>query len=230
MEPEPDKTLPRHLGIIIDGNRRWAKERGLPTLEGHKRGFEAVKEIIKATKERGIKILTIFCFSTENWNRSKEEVGYLMNLMEKSLEDYFENFKNQDIRIQIIGQKERFSPSIQEKIARVERDTEKNKTMTVNLAMSYGGRAELVEALKNIIKKGIKPDDITEQTIKDNLWTTDVDLVIRTGGEQRLSGFLLWQVAYSEFLFVPKYWPDFSEADLDAALADYASRQRRFGK
>ncbi len=222
--------LPRHLGIIIDGNRRWAKLNGLPTLEGHKRGFKAVKRVIKAAHDRGIRTLTIFCFSTENWNRSSEEVGYLMDLLKKTLASYFSEFKKQDIRIKVIGQKNRLSKDIQDEIIKVEKGTEKNNGMTVNLALSYGGRAEIVDAVKKIIKTGIDPETITEDTIKENLWTSDVDLVIRTGGEQRLSGFLLWQAAYSEFLFVKKYWPEFSESDLDGALADYAARQRRFGK
>jgi len=221
---------PSHLGIIIDGNRRWAKEHNLPTLEGHKKGFENVKAIIEAAKNRGVKTLTFFCFSTENWNRPKEEVGYLMALVENALKDYLIKFENENVRINVIGQKERLSESIRKQIEQVEEQTKNNQGMTVNLALSYGGRAEIVDAIKKIVKKGIDPDQITENTIKENLWTTDVDLIIRTGGEQRLSGFLLWQAAYSEFLFVPKFWPEFSEADLDAALADYVSRQRRFGK
>ncbi len=225
-----DSTIPKHLGIIVDGNRRWAKEKGLPTLEGHKRGLDAIRTVIEAARKRHIKTLSIFCFSTENWHRSKEEVDYLMDLMEKAVNDFFKKFSGQNVKLRVIGQIERLPASIQKKIAEIEKETAGNEVMIVNLAMSYGGRVEIVEAFKNILKKGIKPDDITEEVIKDNLWTTDVDLIIRTGGEQRLSGFLIWQAAYSEILFVKKYWPDFSEADLDAALADYASRQRRFGK
>lgn len=224
------KTLPGHLGFIIDGNRRWAKNLGLSTLEGHKKGFETVKKIIEASKIRGIKTLTFFCFSTENWKRSQEEVGYLMNLIETSIKDYFTKFSGEGVKVRVIGQKERLSKSIQKEIERIEKATENNTEMTVNLAISYGGRTEIVEAIKNIIRSGIDPDSITENTVKENLWTTDVDLVIRTGKEQRISNFLIWQAAYSEFLFVPKYWPDFGEEDLDAALADYAARSRRFGK
>jgi len=223
-------TLPRHLGIILDGNRRWAKANNLPALEGHKKGFEAVKSIVQAVKEKGIKTLTLFCFSTENWNRSKEEVDYLMDIFKKSLSDYFLEFGKENVRIKIIGQKNRFSKDIKSRMEEVESQTQNNTQMTLNLALSYGGRAEIVDAIKKIVKSGIDPDKITEETVKENLWTSDVDLIIRTGGEQRLSGFLLWQAAYSEFLFVKKYWPEFSQSDLDAALDDYASRQRRFGK
>jgi undecaprenyl diphosphate synthase len=223
-------TLPRHLGVILDGNRRWAKANNLPALEGHKKGFEAVKSIVQAVKEKGIKTLTLFCFSTENWNRSKEEVDYLMDIFKKSLSDYFLEFGKENVRIKIIGQKNLFSKDIQSRMEEVERQTQDNNRMTLNLALSYGGRAEIVDAIKKIVKSGIDPDKITEATVKENLWTSDVDLIIRTGGEQRLSGFLLWQAAYSEFLFVKKYWPEFSQSDLDAALDDYASRQRRFGK
>lgn len=227
---ENQKNLPRHLGIILDGNRRWAKERGLPTLEGHHKGFENVKLIIQAAQDRGIETLTLFCFSTENWHRSKEEVDYLMDIFRKSLSDYFGKFNEKNVKINVLGQKDKFARDIKEQIEKIESETKNNTGMTLNLALSYGGRAELVDAIKKIVKKGIDPDKITEDTVKDNLWTSDADLIIRTGGEQRLSGFLLWQAAYSEFLFVKKYWPDFGENDLDAALAEYASRQRRFGK
>ncbi len=227
---EKQKNLPRHLGIILDGNRRWAKEHGLPTFEGHRKGFENVKLIIQAAQDRGIKTLTLFCFSTENWHRSKKEVDYLMDIFRKSLSDYSEKFNKKNVKVSILGQKEKFARDIKERIEKIESETKNNTGMTLNLALSYGGRAELVDAIKKIVKKGIDPDKITEDTVKDNLWTSDVDLIIRTGGEQRLSGFLLWQAAYSEFLFVKKYWPDFDENDLDAALAEYASRQRRFGK
>lgn len=228
--PNDKDQLPRHLGIIIDGNRRWAKAAGKPTLEGHKKGFDAVKTIIEASRKRGIRTLTFFCFSTENWNRSKEEVGYLMNLLETALIDSLKRFGDEDVRIKVIGQIERLPASIQKEIAKVQKATEKNKSMLVNLAISYGGRTEIVEAIKSLIKSGIDPDKITEETVKQHLWTSDVDLIIRTGGEQRLSGFLLWHAAYSEFLFIKKYWPEFTETDLDAALADYAQRSRRFGK
>jgi len=227
---ENQKNLPQHLGIIMDGNRRWAREKKLPLFEGHRQGGEVLKKITLVAKKRGIKILTFFCFSTENWQRPKNEVDYLMNLVHEAFLTWMSDFNKENIKVKVIGQKEVLPDRVKKEIEVVERETSQNTRMTLNMALSYGGRAELVDAIKKIVKKGIDPDKITEDTVKENLWTSDVDLIIRTGGEQRLSGFLLWQAAYSEFLFVKKYWPDFDENDLDAALADYASRQRRFGK
>jgi len=206
-------------------------ERGLPAFEGHRKGLERVQESIKWCKERGIKILTLFVFSTENWKRSKKEVNYLMGLIKKAFnKKNTEKINREGIKVQIIGQRERLVKSVQKKIKETEELTKNNKKMTLNFALSYGGRAEIVEAIKNIIKNKIPPEKITEETIKENLWTSDVDLMIRTGKEQRISNFLIWQTAYSELYFSQKYWPDFTEKDLDKALADYASRQRRFGK
>lgn len=227
---ETPQNLPRHLGIILDGNRRWAKEKGLPTLEGHKKGLDVLKQTAFLCKQKGIKILTVFCFSTENWNRSKEEVDYLMNLLHTGFINHFRELKKENIKVKVIGQRQRLPQNVIKEIAATEKETENNDGMVLNIALSYGGRAELVEAIKNIVKKGINPEKITEDTVKENLWTSDVDLIIRTGGEQRISGFLLWHAAYSEFMFVKKYWPDFSETDLDAALIEYRQRQRRFGK
>lgn len=224
------KPIPRHLGVIIDGNRRWARERGLPTLEGHRKGLEKVKELINWCKKRKIKILTIFVFSTENWKRSKFEVDYLMKLAKEAVSSNLKELHKNRIKVRVIGQKERLPKFLQEAISKAEELTKKNKEMILNFALSYGGRAEIVEAIKNIIKKKIPPEKINEDVVKENLWTSDVDLIIRTGKEQRISNFLIWQAAYSELYFSPKYWPDFTEKDLDIALADYANRQRRFGK
>jgi len=222
--------LPYHLGIILDGNRRWAKERGLPVFEGHHQGLETVKKIINYCKEKGIKILTLFVFSTENWKRGKEEVNYLMRLARKAISNHFKHLHKNKIRVRVIGQKETLPKSLQKEIAKIEQLTKDNKEMTVNFALSYGGRAEIVEAIKKIVEKKIPPQKISENTIKENLWTSDVDLIIRTGKEQRISNFLIWQTAYSELYFYPKYWPDFTKEDLDQALLEYAHRQRRFGQ
>jgi len=219
-----------HLGIIIDGNRRWARKRGLPTLVGHKRGFDIVRKTIKWGKKKGIKILTFFCFSTENWKRSKTEVNYLMRLAERMINSCAKEISQEGIRVKIIGQKKRLPKSLQKAIAKAEKLTKNNKEMTVNFALSYGGRTEITEAIKNIIKKKIPVKKITEQVISENLWASDLDLIIRTGEEQRLSNFLIWQAAYSELYFLPKYWPDFSERDLDTAIEKFNKRQRRFGK
>jgi undecaprenyl diphosphate synthase len=222
--------LPYHLAIILDGNRRWAKEKGLPVFEGHRKGLETVKRIINYCKKKGIKILTLFVFSTENWERGRKEVSYLMRLAKKAIGNHFKHLHKDKIRVRVIGQKETLPKSLQKEIVEIEKLTEENKGMTVNFALSYGGRAEIIEAIKKIIEKKIPSKKITENTVKENLWTSDVDLIIRTGREQRISNFLIWQAAYSELYFYPKYWPDFAEKDLDEALSDYARRQRRFGR
>lgn len=225
-----NKNIPNHLGIILDGNRRWAREKGLPSLEGHRKGLEKVKNVIKWCKNRGIKILTLFVFSTENWNRTKKEVDYLMKLAKKAITGNLKELNGSNIKVRAIGQKERLPESVRNAIKEAEELTKDNKGMILNFALSYGGRAEIVQAIKNIIQKKIPVDKITEDTIKENLWTSDVDLIIRTGREQRISNFLIWQAAYSELYFLPKYWPDFTERDLDEVLADYVCRRRRFGK
>lgn len=225
------KNTPHHLGIILDGNRRWAKERHLSPLEGHKKGAEVVKNLIGWCKKRGIKILTLFVFSTENWNRPKAEISYLMDLLKKAFEKKnLEKALQEKVKIRIIGQRDKLSLSLLKKIEKIEKITANNKTMMLNFALSYGGRAEIVEAVKNIIKNKIPTEKINERVISQNLWTSDLDLVIRTGKEQRISNFLIWQAAYSELYFVSKYWPEFTERDLEKALKEYTRRQRRFGK
>lgn len=223
--------LPHHLGIIIDGNRRWAKERGLPALEGHRRGLKKIEKLLEWSLGKGIMILTLFVFSTENWKRSKREVDYLMMLIKKNLsKENIGKINKKGVRVQVIGQRERLPKPIQKLIREAEELTKNNKKMILNFALSYGGRAEIVEAIKKIIEKKIPPEKITEDVISQNLWTSDVDLIIRTGREQRISNFLIWQAAYSELYFCKKYWPEFSEKDLDEAIQDYVLRHRRFGK
>jgi len=224
------KKYLHHIGLILDGNRRWAKEKGLPVYKGHKKGFEKIKKTIEWAKKRNIKMITFFCFSTENWKRSKREVDYLMKLAEQSFSSYANEALKKGIRIKIIGQKEQLPKSLQKTIAKIENLTKNNKEMIVNFALSYGGRAEITEAIKKIIKKKIPLKKITEKTVSDNLWTSDLDLLIRTGKEQRISNFLIWQAAYSELYFLPKYWPDFNERDFEEILKDYSKRERRFGK
>jgi len=229
-----ENNIPYHIGIIMDGNRRWAKEKGLPALEGHRRGYNKLKEVGRWCKKKGVKILTLWAFSTENWNRSKKEVDYLMRLFRNALSDReIGELHKEGIKLQIIGQKERLGKPLQEAIRRAEEKTKNNKEGILNLAISYGGRAEMMEVIKKIIKNKIPAEKITEKIIDENLWTAgipDPDLIIRTSGEIRTSGFLIWQAAYSELYFSPKYWPDFTENDLDAAISDYAKRQRRFGE
>lgn len=222
--------IPQHLGIILDGNRRWAKEKGLPSLEGHRRGLEVAQSAIKWAKNKGVKTLTLFIFSTENWKRTENEVSYLMMLAKKAITDNLNELHREGVRVRIIGQKERLPKFLQEAIADAEGLTKDNEKMTLNFALSYGGRAEIVDAMKKIVEKKIPPDEITEDIISQNLWTSDVDLIIRTGKEQRISNFLIWQAAYSELYFFGKYWPEFTEKDLDDAIADYSRRERRQGK
>jgi len=221
----------KHLAIIIDGNRRWAKANGLPSFSGHKKGFDRVAEIGEHCLDKGIETLTFYCFSTENWKRPKREVGYLMNLLALALsKKNVKRFNDRGVKVQIIGQKERLLKSLQKRIEEVEELTKDNKKGVLNLAVSYGGRVEIVEAVRKVAKRNLP---ITEKNINDNLWTKglpDPDLIIRTGGEQRLSNFLTWQNAYSELYFCKKHWPEFTKEDLDKAFEDYSSRQRRFGK
>ena len=223
------KKIPHHLGIILDGNRRWAEEKNLPVFEGHEKGREVVKKIIKACKNKGIKILTLFVFSTENWKRPKKEIDYLMDSIIKGIESIAE-FDKYGIKVIIIGQKNRLYRDVRKVIKDIEDSTKNNKAMILNIALSYGGRAEIVEAIKNIIKKKISLEKINEDVISKNLWTSDLDLIIRTGKEKRISNFLIWQAAYSELYFCKKFWPDFTEKDLDKAFDEYSRHFRRFGK
>lgn len=231
---EIKQKIPYHLGIIIDGNRRWAKEQGLPTFEGHRRGLNSLKRIGEYALKKGVKILTFFCFSTENWGRTRVEVSYLMKLFENTFSKKNTNdLDKKGIKLQVIGQKERLSKNLQKKIKKTEELTKNNQKGFLNLAISYGGRPEIVRAFQEILKKQVPIEKITEDLINQNLWTAGSphpDLIIRTGGEQRLSNFLTWQSAYSELYFTKKYWPAFTEKDLDAALEDYSQRERRFGK
>lgn len=222
--------IPHHLGIILDGNRRWANDRGLPFFEGHRRGLRKVKSAIKWCREKGIGALSLFVFSTENWKRTKGEVDFLMKLGERAIIENLEELGRAGIKVRMIGQREKLSAALQKAAEKAEELTKNNKAMTLNFALSYGGRAEITEAVKKIIKKRIPPEKITEKMISENLWVSDLDLIIRTGKEQRLSNFLIWQAAYSELYFSPKYWPDFTEKDLEAALREYTLRSRRFGR
>ncbi|MCD6147963.1 di-trans,poly-cis-decaprenylcistransferase [bacterium] len=222
--------IPKHLGIILDGNRRWAKEKGLAVWEGHRRGVETTKKAINWAQKKGIKTLTLFVFSTENWKRKKKEIDFLMKLAGSAINNSLKEIDKNRIRVRIIGEKTKLPKSLREQIAYIQELTKKNKAMVLNLALSYGGRAEIVEAVKNLIKKKVPPEKIDEKAINENLWTSDVDLIIRTGKEQRLSNFLLWQSAYSELYFCKKYWPEINEKDLDNALLAFSRRKRRYGR
>ncbi len=222
----------KHLGVIMDGNRRWAKKRGLPAIEGHRRGYQKAKQVGDWCLERGIQILTVYAFSTENWKRSKVEVNFLMNILEEALTKDLAEFIDKGIRLRIIGDSLGLSQKLQQVIDIAQQKTKDNKKGDLNIAVNYGGRLEIVEAVKKITRKKISPVKINEQLIADNLWTAgqpDPDLIIRTSGEQRLSGFLTWQSVYSELYFTPKHWPDFIENDLDKAIDNFQKRDRRFG-
>lgn len=223
----------KHLAIIPDGNRRWAKSRGLPTLEGHRVGYKKVKHIGDWCLARGIAHLTIWGFSTENWQRSREEVRYLMDLIFQALTDETDYYNERGIRLRVFGRRENFSPKIQQAIIHIEQETAKNTNSQLNLCIDYGGRAEILAAVQKLVRDGVKPEDITEERLTAATWFADIpapDLIIRTSGEQRLSGFLSWSGGYSELLFLDKHFPDFSESDLDAAIAEFHDRERRFGK
>lgn len=219
-----------HLSLIMDGNRRWAAANNLPKLEGHRRGYDKVKQVCDWCIDREIKILTVYAFSSENWNREPAEVSYLMNLFRTALLAELEKFHAKGVRIKVIGQLERLSEDIQKLVVKAEQKTANNTKLLLQLAISYGGRPEIVQAIKKIISQKISAENITEEIVEKNLWTAgtpDPDLIIRTSGEHRLSNFLLWQSAYSELLFIQKHWPDFSKQDLDSAIAEFESRQRR---
>lgn len=226
--------IPYHLGIIMDGNRRWARRKGLPPFFGHKKGLATFVKIANYCYQKGVKILTVFAFSTENWKRSKKEIDYLMKLFESMLSSKkLEKLAKKGIKINIIGQKKRFPAKLREKIYQIEKKTQKNKKAILNIALSYGGRADILEAVKKIVRLKIEPKKITQELFSRYLWTKelpDPDLIIRTGKEKRISNFLIWQSAYSEFYFSNKFWPEFSERDIDKIFLDYSKRQRRFGK
>ena len=233
MEQE---NLPKHIAIIMDGNRRWARNKGLPVSLGHKEGAKTLEKIVRYAKNIGIKYITVYAFSTENWKRSEEEVSTLMNLMMNYLESYSKRADSENIKVQILGNRQGLSDKMNDLIEKCMERTKDNTGITFNIALNYGGRDEILGAVKNIAEKiqnnEMKIEDITEQTISDNLYTKgqpDPDLLIRTSGEIRLSNFLPWQLVYSEFLFVDKNWPDFSEADLDEAIIEYQKRTRKFG-
>lgn len=227
------KELPYHVGFIVDGNRRWAKENGLPTLIGHKKGFDRIYEIVKYAQDLGIKIITIYAFSTENWKRSEEEVSYLMKLFEYFAIHKREEANKRGIKIRILGNFERLPIFLQKALGKAIDLTKNNQKMIVNVALSYGGRDEIVRTFRKLIALGTKAGEITEELINQNLDTIglpDLDFIIRTSGEQRLSNFLPWQSTYSEFYFPKVYWPAFDKEQLDVAILEFQNRQRRLGK
>lgn len=225
-------TLPVHLGLILDGNRRWAQERGLRPFEGHRRGYLRLKQVALAAFGKGVKYVSAYVFSTENWNRNPAEVAYLMDLLHWVATHELNKLHKQNIRIVFLGSRRGLSPAILEAIGRGEAKTAHNTGGTLALCLNYGGQQELADAAAHLIRAGVSADSVTPELLTNYLYGPDIpplDFIIRTSGEQRLSGFMLWSAAYAELKFVLKHWPAFTVADLDAALQDYAARQRRFG-
>jgi len=228
-----DRKIPECIGIILDGNRRWAKEKGLPTFEGHREGAERLREAAYWVRDRGIKHLAVYAFSRENWSRSAEEISYLLTLFQTTIDRLSAKIVQERIRIKFVGERERFEKNIREAMVRLEEMTSNNDAMTLWVCLSYGGRAEIANAASAASKQAGSDMEITEEMISQNLWTfgmPDPDIIIRTGREKRLSGFLTWQNIYSEFFFLDEYWPDFSEEILDRILDQYSKRERRMGK
>ncbi len=227
----------KHISIIMDGNGRWASSQGLPRTRGHRQGAEVVIDIVKGAKELGIKYLTLFVFSSENWGRPAEEIESLLELMRQYISQHFNNLIEEDVRLKVIGDITRLPPDLQEKIIEAEEQSADKSGLVVNLAINYGGRLDIVNSCKRIASKVLVGDleiaDIDEKEFGLNLYTSDIpdpDIVIRTGGENRISNFLLWQMAYSELFFIDKYWPDFTRFDLEEVLQQYENRNRRYGK
>ena len=231
------KTNLRHIAIIMDGNRRWAKNKGLPSAIGHKKGVDAIKKTVYACDDFGIKYLTVYAFSTENWNRKPEEVDFLMNLLGKTIQKELKELNDNGVVISFLGDLTKLSPKLQEILYHAIDVTKDNKGVNLQIAFNYGSRAEIVNAVKNIsekVKNGeMNVDDITENVVSKALYTSsipDPDLLIRTGGEVRISNYLLWQIAYSEILIVDEFWPEFDKESLASAVEDFYSRNRRWGK
>ncbi len=228
----PEAVRPRHVAIIADGNRRWARERGLPVLAGHVQGIEAIRPIVRRARDRGVETLSVYTFSTENWGRPDDEVSGLFGLIDGAVRQYTDELITEGVRVRVIGRLHEAPADVQRSIRGAEDRTREGARMTLNICFNYSGRAEIVDAARALVAARADPNEITEPHFAEHLYTAgqpDVDLVIRTGGDKRTSNFLLWQAAYAELVFSAKFWPDFDVADFDAALDDFARRERRFG-
>jgi undecaprenyl diphosphate synthase len=230
--PIPSDRLPRHVAIIMDGNGRWAIQRGLPRLAGHRAGTENLRRVIRSTVEFGIPYLTIYAFSTENWGRPPEEVQGLMRILEDVIDKELHELHTEGVQLRHIGRLERLAPTLQEKVLDAIDMTRENTRLTLNIAFNYGGRDEIVQAIQRIIKDGLPAQDVTDELVSQYLYTAgvpDPDLIIRTSGELRVSNFLIWQAAYSEWYITPTFWPDFDKQEYRRALETFAQRDRRYG-
>lgn len=230
--PQAENSIPQHVGLILDGNRRWARERGLPPMEGHRKGSENFGDAVKQLFNSGVSYVSAFVFSTENWKRTEEEVSYLMSLVIKLTTERLNEFDEAGIRIVILGSRERLSKKVLKAVNHAEESTAENQQGTLALCFNYGGQQELVDAYKELVREGVAAEDITAEVIQSHLYwpeVPDVDLIVRTSGEQRLSGFMLWRSTYAELLFLDKYWPAATNDDMDMVLEEFAARQRRYG-
>lgn len=228
----PEAARPRHVAIIADGNRRWARERGLPVLAGHVQGIEAIRPIVRRARDLGIETLSVYTFSTENWTRPGEEVSGLFGLIDGAVRQYTDELVDEGVRVRVIGRLHEAPADVQRSIRAAEERTAGGGRLTLNICFNYSGRAEIVDATRALVAAGADPNAVDEDHFAEHLYTSgqpDVDLLIRTGGDQRTSNFLIWQAAYAELVFSPKWWPDFCVDDLDAAVDEYARRERRFG-
>lgn len=223
----------KHIAIIMDGNRRWAKEKNLPTAVGHKKGVDALKKTLRACDEYGVKYLTVYAFSTENWNRKKEEVDFLMNLVAVTLSNELAEMHKENVQIHFIGDMSKLSDSLQKILNNAVETTKNNTGVCLQIALNYGSRDEIIHAVKNIIEDKKSADEINEELFSNYLYTKNVpdpDVLIRTGGEQRISNYLLWQIAYSEIIIMKEFWPEFDRELLAKAIKEFGKRQRRYGK
>jgi undecaprenyl diphosphate synthase len=228
-----EETNLKHVAIIMDGNRRWAKEKNLPSAVGHKKGVDSLKNILRACNDFGIKYLTVYAFSTENWKRKQEEVDFLMDLVAITLTNELAEMDKENVQINFIGDVSRLSDKLQKILQNAVKTTKDNTGVVLQIALNYGSRDEIVHAVKNIVSSNIPVEKITEELISSNLYTAekpDPDLLIRTGGEQRISNYLLWQIAYSEIIIRDEFWPDFDKQILAKCIEEFARRQRRYGK
>ena len=230
--PFQERSVPRHIAFVMDGNRRWAKQRHLPAIAGHRAGVETIRRTVRAARERGVEFVTLYSFSTENWKRGDEEVGALMTLLEETIRRETKTLVEDGVRLRVIGRLHELSERSQKAIAGAAAATARGTNGTMTIAFNYGGRAEIVDAVRGILRDGVAADRVDEAAIAVRLYAPehpDPDLLIRTGGELRISNFLLWEVAYAEMWATDVLWPDFSVADLDRAISSYTSRERRFG-
>lgn len=227
-----EQVVPQHIGFIVDGNRRWAKQHGLPTYEGHLAGYNAIQDVARATFAAGVTYMSAYIFSTENWKRSQDEVGRLMGLVLRLLTSDLHYFDEENIRLRILGSREGLDERILAAVEDAEARTASHTAGTLALCFNYGGQLEIADAVRKIVRSGVDADEVTPGLIEQNLYAADIppcDLIVRTSGEQRLSNFMLWRAAYSELLFVDKNWPEMTAADVTVIIEEYASRNRRFG-